>query len=78
MKKGTTFKVGTKEMADFEWNKTWLLALYLQYLNLRNNLRLKYLIVVNYYATLALSIKVNKKNNNIFLVSDFSFKLAAA
>jgi len=78
LKKGTTFKVGTKEMADFEWNKTWLLALYLQYLNLRNNLRLKYLIVVNYYATLALSIKVNKKNNNIFLVSDFSFKLAAA
>lgn len=70
--------MGTKEMADFEWNKTWLLALYLQYLNLRNNLRLKYLIVVNYYATLALSIKVNKKNNNIFLVSDFSFKLAAA
>jgi len=44
----------------------------------KNNLRLKYLKVVNNCATLALNLKVNKKNNNIFLVSDFSFELAAA
>ena len=38
----------------------------------------KYLKVVNNFAILALSLKLNKKNNNIFLVSDFSFELAAA
>lgn len=78
MKKGTTFKVGTKEMTEFVRNKTWLLALYLRFFNSRNNLILKYLKVVKNYAILALNPKLNKKNNNIFLVSDFSFELAAA
>jgi hypothetical protein len=78
LKKGTTFKVGTKEMTELARNKTWLLALYLRYFNSKNNLRLKYLKVVMNYAILALTFKVNKKNNNIFLVSDLSFELPAA
>jgi hypothetical protein len=65
-------------MAEFERSKVWLLILYLQYLYSRNNSRLYDLKILKNYGILLLTLEVNKENNNMFLVSDLSFELAAA